>query len=155
MTNPHVHNRRDGRRPSHPRLRLPLHMYDLSGCAVRESGRRPPTSTSPGSIAIASGEKTRGYHSATTGPSGVLRRPTWTSMRKWNRNVQTEMINIAQEGRSSSCLLFVVNQRSKLHTYRAEVPVLHTPVEVSFSITCRFVDGQGKRGNARAPHQNE
>ena len=42
-----------------------------------------------------------------------------------------------------------VNQRSKLHTYSAEVPVLHTPVEVAevrFSMTCRFVDGQGKRG---------
>ena len=32
-----------------------------------------------------------------------------------------------------------VNQRSKLHTYSAEVPVLHTPVEVRFSMTCRFV----------------
>ena len=52
-------------------------------------------------------------------------------------------------------VLVVVNQRSKLHTYSAEVPVLHTPVEVRFSITCRFVDRQGKRENARAPHQNE
>ena len=34
-----------------------------------------------------------------------------------------------------------VNQRSKLHTYSAEVPVLHTPVEVRFSMTCRFVHG--------------
>ena len=47
-------------------------------------------------------------------------------------------------------VLFVVNQRSKLHTYSAEVPVLHTPEEVRFSITCRFVDGQGKRGNGAA-----
>ena len=39
-----------------------------------------------------------------------------------------------------------VNQRSKLHTYSAEVPVLHTPVEVTFSMTCRFLHGQGKRG---------
>ena len=39
-----------------------------------------------------------------------------------------------------------VNQRSKLHTYSAEVPVLHTPVEVRYSMTCRFVHGQGKRG---------
>ena len=39
-------------------------------------------------------------------------------------------------------VLFVVNQRSQLHTYSAEVPVLHTFVEVRFSITCRFVDGQ-------------
>ena len=46
-----------------------------------------------------------------------------------------------------------VNQRSKLHTYNcsAEVPVLHTPVEVMFSMTCRFVHGQGKRGNAHIP----
>ena len=40
-----------------------------------------------------------------------------------------------------------VNQRSKLQTYNDEVPVLHTPVEVRFSMTCRFVHGQGKRGN--------
>ena len=45
-----------------------------------------------------------------------------------------------------------VNQRSKLHTYcSAEVPVLHTPVEVRFSMTCRFVNGQGKRGNVHIP----
>ena len=44
-----------------------------------------------------------------------------------------------------------VNQRSKLHTYSAEVPVLHTPVEVRFSMTCGFVHGQGKRGNVHAP----
>ena len=44
-----------------------------------------------------------------------------------------------------------VNQRSKLHTYSAEVPVLHTPVEVKFSMTCRFVHGQGKRGNVHTP----
>ena len=44
-----------------------------------------------------------------------------------------------------------VNQRSKLHTYSAEVPVLHTPVEVRFSMTCRFVQGQGKRGNVHIP----
>ena len=37
-----------------------------------------------------------------------------------------------------------VDQRSKLHTYSAEVPVLHTPVEVRFSMTCRFVHGMGK-----------
>ena len=43
-----------------------------------------------------------------------------------------------------------VNQRSKLHTYSAEVPVLHTPVEVRFSMTC-FVHGQGKRGNVHIP----
>ena len=45
---------------------------------------------------------------------------------------------------------FVVIQRSKLHTDRAEVPVLHTPVEVAkvrFSMTCSLVDGQGKRGD--------
>ena len=44
-----------------------------------------------------------------------------------------------------------VNQRSKLHTYSAEIPVMHTPVEVRFSMTCRFVRGQGKRGNAHIP----
>ena len=46
-----------------------------------------------------------------------------------------------------------VNQRSKLlvHTCSAEVPVLHTPVEVRFSMTCRFVHGQGKRGNVHIP----
>ena len=44
-----------------------------------------------------------------------------------------------------------VNQRSNLHTYIAEVPVLHTPVEVRFSMPCRFVHGQGKRGNVHIP----
>ena len=44
-----------------------------------------------------------------------------------------------------------VNQRSKLHTYSAEVPVFHTPVEVRFSMTCRFVHGQGKRRNVHTP----
>ena len=44
-----------------------------------------------------------------------------------------------------------VSQRSKLHTYSAEVPVLRTPVEVWFSMTCRFVHGQSKRGNAHIP----
>ena len=44
-----------------------------------------------------------------------------------------------------------VNQKSKLHTYSAEVPVLHAPVEVRFSMTCRFVHGQGKRGNVHIP----
>ena len=51
-------------------------------------------------------------------------------------------------------VLFVVNQRSKLHTYSAEVPVLHTPLEVAevrFSMTCSFVDGQGKRRNVHIP----
>ena len=43
-----------------------------------------------------------------------------------------------------------VNQRSKLHTYSAEVAVLHTSVEVRFSMTC-FVHGQGKRGNVHIP----
>ena len=43
-----------------------------------------------------------------------------------------------------------VNQRSKLNTYSAEVPVLHTPVEVRFSMTC-FLHGQGKRGNVHIP----
>ena len=46
-------------------------------------------------------------------------------------------------------VLFVVIKRSKVHTDSAEVPVLHTPVEVAkvrFSMTCCFVDGQGKRG---------
>ena len=50
----------------------------------------------------------------------------------------------------ASSVLFVVIQRSKLHTDSAEVPVLHTLVEVAkvrFSTTCSFVDGQGKRGN--------
>ena len=47
-------------------------------------------------------------------------------------------------------MLFVVNERSKLHTDSAEVPVLHTPVEVAevmLSMTCSFGDGQDKRGN--------
>ena len=48
-------------------------------------------------------------------------------------------------------VVFVFHQRSKLHTYSAEEPVLHTPLEVTFSITCRFVDGQGKRGNVHIP----
>ena len=51
-------------------------------------------------------------------------------------------------------VLFVVNQRSKLHTYGAEVPIWHTPVEVAevrFGMTCSVVDGQGKRGNAHTP----
>ena len=44
-----------------------------------------------------------------------------------------------------------VDQRSKLRTCSAEVPVLHTPVEVRFSMKCRFVHGQGKRGNVHIP----
>ena len=47
-------------------------------------------------------------------------------------------------------VLFVVIQRSKLHTDSAEVPELHTPVkvaEVRFSVSCSFLDGQGQRGN--------
>ena len=48
-------------------------------------------------------------------------------------------------------MLFVVNERSELHTYSpAEVPVWHTPVEVAevrFSMTCSVVDGQGEGGN--------
>ena len=51
-------------------------------------------------------------------------------------------------------VLFVVNQRSKLDTYSAEVRVWHTPVqvvEVRFSMTCSVVDGQGKRGNVHIP----
>ena len=50
--------------------------------------------------------------------------------------------------------LFVVNQRSKLRTYSAEVPAWHTPgevAEVRFSMTCSLVDGQGKRGNVHIP----
>ena len=37
------------------------------------------------------------------------------------------------------------------HTYSVEVPVLHTPVEVRLRMTCRFVHGQGKRGNVHIP----
>ena len=33
----------------------------------------------------------------------------------------------------------------------AEVQVLHTPVEARFSMTCRLVHGQGKRGNVHIP----
>ena len=44
-----------------------------------------------------------------------------------------------------------VDQRSKLHTHSAEVPVFHTPVEVRFRMTCRFVHEQGKRGNVHIP----
>ena len=47
-------------------------------------------------------------------------------------------------------VLIVVIQRSYLHTDCGEVPILHTPEElakVRFSMTCSFVDGQGKRGN--------
>ena len=39
-----------------------------------------------------------------------------------------------------------VNQRSKLHTYIAEVLVLHTPVEVRFSMTCRFYMSKANEG---------
>ena len=51
-------------------------------------------------------------------------------------------------------MLFVVNQRSKLHTHSAEVPVWHTLVEVAevrFSMTCSVEDGHGKRGNVHIP----
>ena len=40
-------------------------------------------------------------------------------------------------------VVLVVIQKSKLHTDSAEVPVLHTPLEVAkvrFSMTCSFVD---------------
>ena len=42
-----------------------------------------------------------------------------------------------------------INQRS--YTHSAEVPVLHTHVEVRFSMTCRFLDGERKRGNVHIP----
>ena len=51
-------------------------------------------------------------------------------------------------------MLFVVNERSKLRTYSAEVPVWHTPIEVAevrFSMTCRFLEGERKRGNVHIP----
>ena len=51
-------------------------------------------------------------------------------------------------------VLFVVNEKSKLHTYSTEVPVWHTPVEVAevwFSMTCSVVYGQGERGNVHIP----
>ena len=44
-----------------------------------------------------------------------------------------------------------VNQRSKLYKYSAEVPGLHTPVKVRFSMTCHFVLGRGKQGNLHIP----
>ena len=37
------------------------------------------------------------------------------------------------------------------YTQSTEVPVLHTPVEVRFRMTCRFVHGQGKRANVHIP----
>ena len=40
-----------------------------------------------------------------------------------------------------------VNQRSEFHTYSAEVPVLRALVKLRLSMTCGFVNGQGKRGN--------
>ena len=45
----------------------------------------------------------------------------------------------------------LVNQRSKFHTYSADVSVLHTPIGVRFSMTCRCAHGQGKRGNVHIP----
>ena len=39
-----------------------------------------------------------------------------------------------------------VNHRSKLHTYSAEVPVLHTRVEARFSMTCRLYMGKANEG---------
>ena len=51
-------------------------------------------------------------------------------------------------------MLFVVNERSKLHTYSAEAPIWHIPVEVEevrFSMTCSVVDGQGEGGNVHIP----
>ena len=48
----------------------------------------------------------------------------------------------------------VCRYSKKQVTHSAEVPVLHTPVEVAkvrFSMTCSFVDGQGKRGNVHIP----
>ena len=45
-------------------------------------------------------------------------------------------------------------KRSKLHTYSAEVPVWHIPVEVAevmFSMSCSVLDGQGKRGHVHIP----
>ena len=46
----------------------------------------------------------------------------------------------------------LIKEPSYTHTrYSAEVRVLHTPVEVRFSMTCRFVHGQGKRGNVYTP----
>ena len=45
----------------------------------------------------------------------------------------------------------LIKESSYTHTYSPDVPVMHTPVEVRFSMTCRFVRGQGKRGNAHIP----
>ena len=45
----------------------------------------------------------------------------------------------------------LIKEASYTHTYSAEVPVLHTPAEVRFSMTCRFVHGQGNRGNVHIP----
>ena len=80
------------------------------------------------------------------------------------RQQQQQQQHILESRRTCFFLIFVlvtflrvlynihhVNQRSKLHTCSAEVPVLHTPVEVRFSMTCRFVYGQGKRGNVHIP----
>ena len=38
------------------------------------------------------------------------------SMPKWNRNVQTEIINIAQQARSSSCCWSLIKEASYTHT---------------------------------------
>ena len=46
----------------------------------------------------------------------------------------------------------LIKEASYTHmSYSAEVPVLHTTVEVTFSMTCRFVHGQSKRGNVHIP----
>ena len=53
---------------------------------------------------------------------------------------------------SSSCCLSLIKESS--YTHSAEVPVWHTPVEVAevrFSMTCRFFDGERKRGNVHIP----
>ena len=65
-----------------------------------------------------------------------------------NQTPPHSLINVSKlasvRGSVASSVLFVVIQRSKLHTDSAEVPVLHTSVEVAkvrFSMTCSFVDG--------------
>ena len=59
-------------------------------------------------------------------------------------------LDVGVRRRLGGVVCVVCRYSKKQVTHSAEVPVLHTPVEVAkvrFSMTCGLVDGQGKRGN--------
>ena len=52
---------------------------------------------------------------------------------------------------TAASLKTIPNQTAPHPLIHVSKLVLHTPVEVRSSMTCRFVHGQGKRGNVHIP----